>query len=152
MSDVLVIEASVAIKWLIAEEFSEKADRLLAEAGRLRIRLVAPPLLFSEVTNGIYQRLRRRDITIAQAQRALIWFYDLPITPARIADLHARSFEFARRHSLKSVYDAEYAVVALETRSQLWTADRAFFETIPEPRNWIRWIGDLPNQGTPPQR
>ncbi len=150
MSDVLVIEASVAIKWLIAEELSDKADTLLADAQQRRMRLVAPPLLFSEVTNGIYQRLRRRDIAISQAQRALIWFYDLPIAPARIADLHPRSFEFARRHSLKSVYDAEYAIVALETRSPLWTADRAFFEAIPEElRRWMRWIGDVPEPGVP---
>ncbi len=145
MNDALVIEASVAIKWLIPEEFSDQAEALLIESRRERKRLVAPTLLFSEVANAVFQRQRRRDITVAQAERALIWFFDLPILAVHTPDLHTQAFRFARRHWLQSVYDAEYAIVVQMTHSPLWTADRALFDSVREPRYWIRWIGEYPS-------
>jgi len=150
MNDVLVIEASVAIKWLIPEEFSDKAEALLRASRQERKRFVAPALLFSEVANAIFQRQRRRDITAAQAERALIWFQELPILRIQTPDLQMRAFGFAHRHHFKSVDDAEYAIVAQMTHSSLWTADRPFFESVREPRYWIRWIGDYPSTAPNP--
>ena len=43
----LVVDASVAVKWLVEEEYSDAADRLLEG----RHELFAPRLMASEVAN-----------------------------------------------------------------------------------------------------
>lgn len=49
----LVIDASVAVKWVVAEENeSRQADALLEASLRGKWRLVGPPLLLIEATNA----------------------------------------------------------------------------------------------------
>lgn len=44
-----VVDASVAVKWLVSEDYSEEAASLLDG----RMTLVAPDLLFAEATNAL---------------------------------------------------------------------------------------------------
>ena len=45
-----VVDASVAVKWLVTEAFSNEAARLL----NVGLRLVAPELLFADATNALW--------------------------------------------------------------------------------------------------
>jgi len=55
----IVVDASVEMKWLIEEEFSERADALLAEVSAAGQFVSAPQLLRFEVTNALRQRMFR---------------------------------------------------------------------------------------------
>ena len=63
----LVVDASVAIKWYVAEESSDLADGILREP----VDIHAPQLLKAEVANALCKYERRDVIDIEQAQLAL---------------------------------------------------------------------------------
>ena len=58
----LVVDASVAAKWLFAEVYSGEARQLLAP----RIALHAPDFILTEVANVVWKKARRKDIPSAQ--------------------------------------------------------------------------------------
>src|SRR3954468_7931898 len=98
MNQTLVVDASVAIKWVVAEEFSEQAEALLGAAASSAI--VGPPALPTEVANALYQRTRRRDsetrLTVEDAEAALARFLALGIQQLSSDALYQRAFAFAR--------------------------------------------------------
>ena len=52
-----VVDASIVVKWIVKEEWSDEASSLLeAEA-----TLIAPELLFAEVCNALWAMRRRGD-------------------------------------------------------------------------------------------
>jgi hypothetical protein len=70
-----VVDASVAVKWFVPEEFSERADAL-AESGWT---LLAPRLILLEVANSLWKKIRRRLVTPEDAHEhlsALPRFFD----------------------------------------------------------------------------
>jgi predicted nucleic acid-binding protein len=62
-----VVDASIAVKWLVTENFSEQAVRLLDE----ELTLIAPELLFAEVGNALWVMCRRGIITKADFAEAV---------------------------------------------------------------------------------
>ncbi len=142
MTDAIVVDASVAVKWVLEEELSERAHFLLLDSITRQHSVVAPPLLPSEVTNAIYQRQRRRLITSAEADQALSRFLALPVHLVVPADLFPRAVALARQHGLNATYDSQYLAVAQSLKANLWTADTALIKSLPRSTHWVRWIGD----------
>jgi predicted nucleic acid-binding protein len=146
MNQPLVVDASVALKRVLAEEFTEQSRSLFAQSLQDRHPLVAPPLLPSEVGNALYQRLRTtlpsRKLTEAEADRALAAFLLLPITLLVPEDLYARAFTFAKTHRLPSLYDSVYVVLAQLLNTELWTADQRLLSAVATSAPWVRFIGD----------
>lgn len=142
MNRAVVVDASVAVKWVIDEEYTDRARALLTDS--VSRSILGPPHLASEVTNAIYQRLRRRDITATEAGEALERF--LAIGPELIspAGLYQQAYDFAQTHSLKNVYDSLYAVLALILELDLWTDDRVLLRALGPAAPWVRWIGEYP--------
>lgn len=78
----LVADASVAVKWLVREEDTAAANRILA--ARADLSLYAPRLLASEVANALWSKVRRgelppdpfRDAAASIRDLPLIWFDD----------------------------------------------------------------------------
>ena len=76
----LVVDASVVVKWLVQEEDTESADRLLQGSHELH----APHLLASEVANALWHKVRKGEIAhgdagmlaAAVAEMPLHWFDD----------------------------------------------------------------------------
>ena len=58
----LVVDASIAVKWFIAEPHSQEARQLLAP----RIVLHAPDFILTEVANVIWKKARRKEIPSPQ--------------------------------------------------------------------------------------
>ena len=54
-----VVDASVAVKWLVTEKFSDEAARLLKDGSTL----VAPELVFAEAANALWALRRRGEIS-----------------------------------------------------------------------------------------
>ena len=64
MDGLLVVDASIAVKWLIHEDDSHVADRLL-EGGH---RLFAPQLMTLEVGNVLWNKTRRGELEMWEAE------------------------------------------------------------------------------------
>lgn len=71
----LVMDASVAIKWLVEEEGSETATRLLEGNHELH----APRLLVSEVTNATWRKARLGEIERGEAGTLAAAIAEMPL-------------------------------------------------------------------------
>jgi len=140
----IVVDASVALKLVLAEEFTDRAQALLRDSLQARRPLVAPPHLHSEVINALYQRLRRRTITEDEANQAVTQFLRFPITLSAPADLYQQAFTFAGTAALPTIYDSLYVVLAQFLGAELWTDDRRLRTALGTTAPWVRWIGDYP--------
>lgn len=114
-----VVDASVAMKWVVSEPDSGEADRLLADPVR------APELLICETANVLWRRARRGDMSDVDATRSLDRLMGLPIdfTPDRI--LARRALEIAKELA-HPVCDCLYLALAIELDIAVVTADRRF--------------------------
>jgi predicted nucleic acid-binding protein len=116
----IVINASVAVKWFVEEEYTREA-LLLRDAYREGlVELMAPSLLPYEVLNALkYSGAFGEDELkeVAAVLDALqISFYDLE------GDYAAKAIEIAMRKGL-TIYDAFYAALAIVEGGILYTAD-----------------------------
>lgn len=143
-----VVDASVAVKWLVLKPYTPQARALRADSVRLQRSLVAPPLLPAEVTNAIYQQYRRREITEQQADMAVAQIALFPISIIADARLHEEAYAFARLHRLGNVYDSHYVVLARKLAAELWTDDQRLLNSIGPVAPWVRWIGHYPLHGS----
>ena len=145
-SEAVVVDASTAVKWVLAEEFSDRADALLMASLRTRRPILAPPHFVSEVTNAIFQRVRTTDpnkhIPAEQAHAALTQFLAFPVLLQSPPALYERAFLIAQHRQLRSTYDSLYVALAELAGAELWTSDRRLLNAVSTP--WVRWIGDYP--------
>ena len=117
----LVIDASVAVKWLVLEEMSGVAKDLSLATETL----VAPRLILTEVANAL---ARKAIQGLMDRQEATRQFRSLPqylIEIIEIDDMIEPAFlnACALRHP---IYDLIYLETARKMDTQLITADRRF--------------------------
>ena len=116
----LVVDASVALKWVINEDGSDAARALVISE-----TLAAPDLLFIECANVLWVKARRGQVLPADAAAAFAAIEATPIRsiPTRLhaAAAHAIAFELDQ-----TAYDCLYLAAALAERATLVTADEAF--------------------------
>lgn len=136
----LVVDASIAMKWVIDEELSEQARALLRDQAVYPI--VAPLHFLSEVTNALHQRVRRGHMTDDEAQDALAEIVRLGVTLQDSPGLYGQALTFARSNRLPATYDSLYVVLAQILGIELWTADERLLNAIRAKAPWVRWIGD----------
>ncbi len=127
----VVIDASVAAKWYLAEEGSEEAERLAREH-----TLIAPDLLLAETANVLWASVRRGRVAAGDAARAVAhlpaWFEEL----AAAEELLDRAFTLALRLD-HPVYDCLYLAPAERRGTVLMTADRRLIDRLAgDPMEW----------------
>jgi predicted nucleic acid-binding protein len=139
---VIIVDASLAAKWLFPEEeHSDLALALLAATLQTGEPVLAPPLLPSEVANTIRQRMRREGVPLDQALALLEAFFALPLTLTAPSLLSRRALILAVEHDLPAVYDAHYVALAEILGCDLWTDDRRLLRLVGGKLALVRWIG-----------
>ncbi len=141
-----VVDASVAVKWVVEEEFSDRAEALLEAGMAFGLALMAPPHFTGEVLNGLYQRTRRQALgsrlSEFEAFQAVEQFLGLDVRSVAPDGLYSGAFTFAREHRQANVYDALYVVLARMLRTEFWTADLSLLRAVGTIAPWVRWIGE----------
>lgn len=113
----IVIDASVAVKWVVEENGTPDALALLS-AGRL----AAPDLLAAECANILWKKVRRDELLADEAVMAarLIQGADIEFLPARHLLETATSLAIEIDHP---AYDCIYLALALDNAWRFATAD-----------------------------
>jgi predicted nucleic acid-binding protein len=114
----MIIDASVAFKWLV-----EESDSALAIAWIERVELTAPTLIHAEVANALRKRVARGEIVggsdmTQQLERLAQLIDTIEDTP-----FVARALEIAIELD-HPVYDCVYLALAEAKEAELLTADR----------------------------
>ena len=140
-----VIDASVAIKWVVkGEPFREKARQLLHDARSKGIVLIGPPLLEYEVESVLQRRLCCGRATLAAVDASLRAFYAVGVRIVTHPDMVRRAREIARQFNQERIYDSLYAALAELCGSEFWTADKAFYEAVKSALPFVRYLPDYP--------
>ena len=136
-----VVDASVAIKWFLPENHSEAALRLLAQEHRL----YAPELIFSEFSNVLWKRVRKKEISKSEADSTLEGLLALHLQVQPSQSLIPLALEIACRVN-RTVYDSLYLAAAIVLSSLLVTADAKFYRALSKgPLSaHILWVEDIP--------
>lgn len=116
----IVVDASVALKWVLQEQGSDRAIALLADE-----MLGAPDLFWVECANVLWVKARRGQIDRADANAALAAIDAAPVSaiPARSLVTAAQTIAFELD---QTVYDCLYLAAALAQGAVFVTADEAF--------------------------
>jgi predicted nucleic acid-binding protein len=119
----LVVDASVAVKWVVDEEGSEAAAELAIED------LEAPDLLYVEAANVLWTKAQRRELTEAEAAERLALLLEAPLRliPSKGLLERAQALAFELEHP---VYDCVYLALALDRDTELVTADGRFVNAL----------------------
>jgi predicted nucleic acid-binding protein len=136
-----VVDASVAAKWYFDEEHSAQAARLLADD---RSDLAAPDFVRIEVAAVAWKRVIRKEIEPEKAESILRELLTVPLDLEPAVELVLAALSIALQ-TQRTVYDAIYLALAVQSGSPLLTGDRKLFEAIKAgPLSaHIMWIGDL---------
>lgn len=140
----ICVDASVAVKWFFVEEYSDQARSMLQAALESNEPLVEPPLLLSEVTNVVWQKVRRGQVSLEHAQGLLERFLSLPLLIESPPPLYERALVLADRCDLAAAYDAHYLALAETLGATFWTADARLVRALNGRLPFLRWIGDYP--------
>ena len=121
----IVVDASVAVKWLLPEVYAKAARRLL----RGRRELVAPDLMWAEVGNAVWKKCRRAELTSEEARDILQDFRRFPVQTYTAKALLNPAWDLAERLQL-TIYDSLYLALAISRGATLVTADRSLYRTV----------------------
>jgi predicted nucleic acid-binding protein len=120
----LVIDASIAIKWVVEEQGTEAALAL-----RNKAELIAPDLLIAECANILWKKVQRNELTEGEALIAARL-----LQSANVEILATNSLlETAIRLAIElghPAYDCIYLALAIQTDCRFVTADKAFVRKI----------------------
>lgn len=132
----LVIDASVALKWVLAEPGQAAADALLDED------LIAPSSWLLEAANALWRRAQRGELSGDEAHERLSELFNAPVTAVPIEDDLSAAAALAQRLG-HPVYDCLYLALAVREQTQVVTADRRFWavaQTAPDLADHVRLL------------
>ena len=125
MNGTVAVDASMAVKWVVAEVYANRAEALLQDSLQAARPIVALPHFPGEVVNAIHRRTQRTEqaLTPEQAAQAIDDFLATPIQLLSPPGLYERAFTLAQTLPLPTVYDSLYVMSAQLLDVELWTAD-----------------------------
>jgi predicted nucleic acid-binding protein len=127
MSDeALVIDASIAVKWLIEEDGTPQALAL-----RKRSKLIAPDLLVSECANIFWKKVQRGELSREEALLAarLLQAAEIELASTRSLLEAATCLAIELNHP---AYDCVYLALAVDRNCRFATADQRLLRKLGE--------------------
>jgi predicted nucleic acid-binding protein len=137
-----VLDASVALKWampLAKEPLTDESLRLFKRYTDGEIDFVVPDVFWAEVGNVLWKGARRGRWGRDDAENVAADFKarDFVTVPSQILLPEALKLAFAYD---RSVYDSLYVALAMESKSELITADERLANALAA-RLPVKWLG-----------
>jgi predicted nucleic acid-binding protein len=136
----LVVDASVAAKWLVVEPLSAQALALLDSGNEL----IAPELFWAEVGNILWKKARAADLTDTEAIKRFDALSAMGLRTVANASVARDAVEFALATG-RTVYDAIYVALAVRENCRFVTADERLVNGLAGTphRAHVVWLGAL---------
>ena len=143
MGGSVVVDASLAVKWLVEEDDSDKAHAILQSWVDQDITRIAPYLMSFEVANTLHRRVLRGELNVSDGTRMIARLLESRVELHQPSNLHVRALQLASQLRQNAAYDAHYLVLAESAGCELWTADERFYRTASPSVDNVRWIGEF---------
>jgi predicted nucleic acid-binding protein len=145
------VDASLAVKAVVAEPDSDKADALFDEWANAGNELIAPAFFAVETDSILRQKVvLRKELSPEQAEAAFAKMQALPIQQISISEQRRRAWESAFEFGFATVYDATYLALAELCGCEFWTADERVFHQVKDRSSFVKWLGDYVPRTTSP--
>jgi predicted nucleic acid-binding protein len=115
----IVIDASIAVKWVINEPRTDAALALRDQ------ELIAPAIWLADAANALWRHVRLGELTSEEATSRMLELEKAPVASFRIEPHITRAFDLAVQSS-HPIYDFLYLALALDRRTHVVTDDRRF--------------------------
>jgi predicted nucleic acid-binding protein len=141
----LVLEASVAIKWVNPHEpLADKAILIRDDYERGYVSLVVPTFWDYEIANGLNKAVARGQLSAEEGREALTLLLAIHTQKVPLPSPQD-SYALARRYQ-RSVYDSWYVSLAEKIGCDFWTADQKLYNALKDTIPWIRCLSDYRKQ------
>lgn len=140
----VVVDASVAVKWFLPENGEVLADQafaLLNKYEKNEVQFVVPDLFYVEIASAIWKAVRVGRVPRAYGDQALLLLFQREFTTVPSLKLLEQAFRIATDYG-RTVYDSLYVALAVQTNSQLITADERLANSLAS-RFPVKWLGGL---------
>lgn len=139
----VVVDANIALKWVLTEADSQVARALLAEWKKKKLAVFVPALLTYEVTNILYREVRAGRITFDTARDGInLILRTVSLDFSRDSALNLRAMALASHFGLPATYDTHYLALAEREDCPFWTADTRMWRAVKDRLDWVHWMGD----------
>ena len=136
------VDANIAIK-LVAPEPDRPLALALWEQWLNDNREIVAPYLFSfEVTSAIWQKARRKLMSVDDAREAIQGVLALGVRLLHPPNISLRAFDLAARFNRPAAYDTHYLALTEMLEAEFWTADERLYNAVRQDFPHIHWLGD----------
>jgi predicted nucleic acid-binding protein len=137
----LVVDSSVVIKWSVPEVHSEDALRYLDPD----LERDAPELLLAEISNILWKKVGRNELTREQAERIASDVGQADVTIHPMGPLFGRALHIALETG-RTAYDCMYLALAETLSTRVVTADRRLYNALQNGpfAMLVLWVEDGP--------
>ncbi len=140
----VVVDASVAVKWFLPESgepLADEAEALLDQYDRKEIQFVVPNLFYVEIASAIWKAVRVGRVSRALGDQALVLLTEREFATVPSLKLLDGAFQIASDYG-RTVYDSLYVALAMQTQSQLITADERLANALAA-HFPVKWLGSV---------
>jgi predicted nucleic acid-binding protein len=148
MTDVVVVDASLALKWVLSEADSSTAITLLQRWNTDKMEVIAPALFTYEATNILYRQVVTDKLTYNEVKKLLTKLFSIGILLnfEQHREISLRAMELSHRFGLPAAYDAHYLALAEHEKCEYWTADTRLWNAVRDKLPWVHQLSEY--QGT----
>jgi len=140
----VVVDASVAAKRFLPENgeaLGDQAVALLDQYDRREIQFVVPDLFYVEIASAIWNAVRVGRVSRAFGDQALELLTEREFPTVPSLKLLDGAFQIAADYG-RTVYDSLYVALAVQTKSQLITADERLANSLAALFP-VKWLGAI---------
>jgi predicted nucleic acid-binding protein len=145
---VLVLDASVALKWAIPSGTLSTSETLTAESLQLlkryaagEINFIVPDVFWAEIGNVLWKGVRRQRWPQGVAEDAASAIRERNFFTVSSFELLPEALKIAFAHDC-SVYDCLYVALAIQFKVEMITADERLVNALAA-RLPIKWLGAM---------
>jgi predicted nucleic acid-binding protein len=138
----IVVDASVAAKWILQERGSDVAESILRAVEQNQVAMLAPEILTAEIANLLWKAVWRHGMSADEAIDRYAEFLQVCPPLVRDSELSGMALDMALRYR-RSVYDCLYLALAQETPCDFVTADRKLYNAVKNRFPGVRMLEEL---------
>ena len=144
MTDIVVVDASLALKWVLSEADSNAAIELLQRWNTANMEIIAPALFTYEATNILYRQVVTHKLSYEEVKKLLTKLLSIGILLnfAQHKEISIRAMELSHLFGLHAAYDAHYLALAEHEKCEYWTADSRLCNAVKDKLPWVHQLNE----------